>query len=43
MPVGTGQGPVHSPVPKPGSFLILGWGLAALAGTIIKYAPVRAL
>ena len=32
MPVGTGQGPVHSPVPEPASLLALGSGLLALAG-----------
>jgi len=36
MPVGTGAGPVHSPVPEPGSLLALGSGLLGLAGTAIR-------
>ena len=36
MPIGMGQGPVHSPVPEPGPLVVLGWGLIASAGTIMK-------
>lgn len=36
MPVGTGTGPVHGPVPEPGSLLALGSGLVAVAGTLIR-------
>ena len=35
-PVGAGAGPVHSPVPEPGSLLALSSGLIALAGTVIR-------
>ena len=36
MPVGTGDGPIHAPVPEPGSLLALGSGLAALIGMGIR-------
>jgi len=36
QPVGTGTGPVHGPVPEPGSLLALGSGLFALAGTFVR-------
>jgi len=35
-PVGTGEGPIHAPIPEPGSLLALGSGLVALAGSILR-------
>jgi hypothetical protein len=34
--VGGGAGPVHSPVPEPGSLLALGSGLMAFAGALLR-------
>ena len=35
-PVGTGAGPVHSPIPEPGSLLALSSGLIAMAGAFVR-------
>jgi hypothetical protein len=36
QPVGAGAGPVHSPVPEPGSLLVLCSGLVTLAGATLR-------
>ena len=35
-PVGMGEGPIHAPVPEPGSLLALGSGLTALLGMALR-------